>query len=349
MQPVSGGPTPPAGASTTLPRTSPNQANLTASQQYASLPLQASIPKTQASQSSMTDKMENTPSATSQLSVPTYASEMDGAPTQPLQSNASPAKFATLPTQSTFINQGSYPAAVPATVHYAVQVPNYGIPPLPQTAPPPPPHISFPPFTEQSYTGHIPPSVPLPNYSTFPTETGAANKVNPLNSLQIGYSATGSLPFPPPSVTFSSSTGAGPSFTQAQYRQYSTFLPSTTTSSTEGTVPPPSHSLYSQYSTLPPSTTTSATKGALPSPSHTLYSQYSTLPPSTSTSSIEGAVPPQSHTLYSQYSTLPSSTTIHDEADIYSSTDDLLDPIARSRKPNARLSGKKIDPMEVGL
>jgi hypothetical protein len=26
-----------------------------------------------------------------------------------------------------------------------------------------------------------------------------------------------------------------------------------------------------------------------------------------------------------------------------------LDPIARSRKPNARLSGKKIDPMEVGL
>ncbi|XP_046396097.1 protein lap4-like isoform X3 [Ischnura elegans] len=36
-----------------------------------------------------------------------------------------------------------------------------------------------------------------------------------------------------------------------------------------------------------------------------------------------------------------------DVEDAYSSTEDLLEPIARSRKPNARLSGKKINPLEA--
>ncbi|XP_071451174.1 protein lap4 isoform X3 [Hetaerina americana] len=36
-----------------------------------------------------------------------------------------------------------------------------------------------------------------------------------------------------------------------------------------------------------------------------------------------------------------------DIEDAYSSTEDLLEPIARSRKPNARLSGKKINPLEA--
>jgi hypothetical protein len=58
---------------------SPNQANLTESQQYATLPLQASIPKTQALQSHAAEKMKNTPSATSNPSVPAYASALDGA------------------------------------------------------------------------------------------------------------------------------------------------------------------------------------------------------------------------------------------------------------------------------
>lgn len=43
---------------------------------------------------------------------------------------------------------------------------------------------------------------------------------------------------------------------------------------------------------------------------------------------------------------LPHPTNMSDEEELYSSTDDLLDPIARSRIPNARLSGKKINPME---
>jgi hypothetical protein len=81
---------------------------------------------------------------------------------------------------------------------------------------------------------------------------------------------------------------------------------------------------------------TSSTRGAALPRSHTLYSQYSALPHSASSPFSEGA-------------TLPPSASIHDESEAYSSTDDLLDPIARSRKPNARLSGKKIDPMEVGL
>lgn len=402
MQSVSGGSTPLAGASTTLPRTSPNQANPTASQQYATLPLQASIPKTQALQSHVTEKVENAPSATCQPSVSAYASALDGAATHLVQSSASPAKYASLPTQTTFINQGSYSAAVPATVHYAVQVPNYGIPPLPQMAPPPPPHVC-PPFPDVLYTEHASPSIPVPN-STFPTQTDAANKDNPLNNLQIGYSAGSSVPVPSPSAAFNLSTeetvkpssqtqyrqysthpnpsasssveGVVPPQSQTLYSQYSPLPPFTTSSSVEEAVPPQSHTLYSQYSTLPPSANSSSTAGAAPSQSHSLYSQYSALPPSATSLSTAGAGPaqsqslysqysalspsnivafterailPPSDTLYSQYSTLPPSTATCDEADIYSSTDDLLDPIARSRKPNARLSGKKINPMEVGL
>ena len=489
MQPVSGGATPLAGASATLPRTSPNQANPTASQQYATLPLHASIPKTEASQSCTAMKMENAPSATSQSSIPAFASTLDDSVTHSVQSNASTANYAALHTQSTFINQGSYPTAVPATVHYAVQVPNYGIPPLPQIAPPPPVNVSFPsqshtghfsssvpplpptapppsvsvsfpsqlhtghfpssipslPQTapppppnlsfhsvadDQSHTSHFPLSIPVPNYSTYTTPTNTANDGNPLNSLPVGYSATGSVPGPPSLVNLISTEGAGPPHSYRLYSQYSTLSPSATTSSTEGgvpqhahtpynhyaTLPPPaitstskgdvpfsSNTPYSQYSTHQPSTSTTSTEGNVPPQSHTphsqystfplstttsstektvlqqsyasysqssvaplstttsfteiaalpqaqsLYSQYSALPPTTSTSVSDEAIPPSSHSLYRQYSTLPPSITTHDEADIYSSTDDLLDPIARSRKPNARLSGKKIDLMEVGL
>lgn len=380
MQPVSGGANPLAGVSTTLPRTSPNQANLTASQQYATLPLQASIPKTQASLSHAAAKTENTPSATSHSSVPPYASALDGSVTQSVQPSASPAAH---PTQSTFINQGSYSTAVPATVHYTVQVPNYSIPPLPQAAP-------------------LPPPISLLNYSTFTAHADAENKNNPLNSLHTGYSAVGSLPQPLSSVTFNSSSeqAVQPS-PQTQYRQYSTTVPpSTATYFTEEAIPPSSHTLYSQYSSIPPSTSISSTEGNISSPSHSQYNQYSTVLPSTFATSTDGTIPLTSHTLHnqhstlppsgatsstkapvlsrtrtlysqysalplssstsfteeapshtlcSQYSTLPPSTSIHDEEDHYSSTDDLLDPIARSRKPNARLSGKKIDPMEVGL
>lgn len=352
MQSVSGGATPLAAASTTLPRTSPNQANLTASQQYATMPLQASIPKTQASQSRIAEKMENTSSAASQPIVPAYASALDGAPVHPMQSSTTPAKYAALPAQTACINQGSYSATVPATVHYTVQVPTYGIPPLPPTVPPPPPpsHV-VPPFPDESYTECASSSIPVPNYSTFPTQTDAANKDHQLNSLHIGYTAGSSLPVPSPSVTLSSSTEEAiqPS-SQTQYRQYSTLLNPTTLSVTERAgPPPPSHTLHSQHSTFPPSVTTSSIERAVPPHSHPLYSQYSALPASTTNSFTETAVLSPSHTLYSQYSTLPPTTVTHDEADIYSSTDDLLDPIARSRKPNARLSGKKIDPMEVGL
>ena len=432
MQPVSGGATPLAGASATLPRTSPNQANPTASQQYATLPKHVIIPKTEASESSTAVKMENAQPATSQSSIPVFASALDDSVTQSVQSSTSTADYAALHLQSTFINQGSYPTAVPATVHYAVQLQNYGVPPLPQTAPPPPPaSVSFP---SQSHTGHFPSSihtlpqtapppppnlsfqsipddhrshfplsVPVPNYSTYPTHSNTANEGNPRNSLPVGYSATGSVPGPPSSVNLVSSEGAGPPHTYRPYSQYSTLPSSTTTSSTEGDIPQQSHTPYSHYATLPPLAITSTSKGDVPFSSHSPYSQYSTHQPFTTTTSTDRTVPPQSHTtysqssmaplstttssteiaalpraqalysqysalppgtstsffdettspsshsLYSQYSTLPPSTTSHDEADIYSSTDDLLDPIARSRKPNARLSGKKIAVKEVGL
>lgn len=151
MQPVSGGATPLAGASATLPRTSPNQANPPASQQYATLPKLVTIPKTAASQSYTAVKMENAQSATSQSSIPAFASALGDSVMQPVQSNASTANYAALHLQSTFINQGSYPTAIPATVHYAVQVPNYGIPPLPQTVPPPPASVSFLSFTHRTF------------------------------------------------------------------------------------------------------------------------------------------------------------------------------------------------------
>ena len=151
MQPVSGGATPLAGASATLPRTSPNQANPPASQQYATLPKLVTIPKTEASQSCTAVKMENARSATSQSSIPAFASALDNSVTQPVQFSTSTADYAALHLQSTFINQGSYPTAVPATVHYAVQVPNYGIPPLPQTVPPPPASVSFLSFTHRTF------------------------------------------------------------------------------------------------------------------------------------------------------------------------------------------------------
>ncbi|PNF31126.1 hypothetical protein B7P43_G15522 [Cryptotermes secundus] len=375
--PVSGGANPLAGVSTTLPRTSPNQANLTASKQNATLPLQASIPKTQASLSHAVAKTENTPSATTHSSVPVYASALDGTVTHSVQSSALPAAH---PMHSTFINQGSYSTAVPATVHYTVQVPNYSIPPLPQTAP-------------------LPPPISLLNYSTITAHTDAENKNNPVNSLHTGYSAVGSLPQPLSSVTFNSSSeqAVQPS-PQTQYKQYSTtFPPSTASYFTEEAISPSSHTLYSQYSSIPPSTSTSttstsftegnisapsrslcnqysavlpSTEATIPPTSHTLHNQHSALPPSSATSSTKGPVhsrtrtlysqysalpltsstsfteEPPLHTLYSQYSPLPPSTGVHDEEDPYSSTDDLLDPIARSRKPNARLSGKKIDLME---
>jgi hypothetical protein len=434
MQPVSGGATLLAGASATLPRTSPNQANPTASQQYATLPLHASVPKTEASQSYTAVKMENAPSATSQPSIPAYASALDDSVTHSVQSSAPTAKYATPHTQSTVINQGSYPAAVPVTVHYSVQVPTYGIPPLPQTAPPPrpasvsfpshshtglfpssipplpqtvpppPPNVSFPSQShtghfrssitplpqaaappppnvsfysrpDSSHTGHFTPSIPVPNYSTYATQTNAANDGNPLNGLPVGYSAAGSIPVPPSSTNFSLTEGTAPPQSYGLYSQYSILPSSTTISSAEGDIPQQSHTPYSQYSTLPTSTTTLSTEQTVPTQSHTpysqystlptstttsysettvlpqaqsLYSQYSALPPATSTSFSDEAIPPASQSLYSQYSTLSLSATTHDDADIYSSTDDLLDPIARSRKPNARLSGRKIDPMEVG-
>ena len=462
MQPVSDGATLLAGASATLPRTSPNQANPTASQQYATLPKHVIIPKTEASQSRTAVKTENAQSATSQSSIPAFASAPDVSVTQSVQSSASTANYAAPHLQSTFINQGSYPTAVPATVHFAVQVPNYGIPPLPhaapplpppasvsfpsqshtghfpssihplpQTAPPPPPNISFHSIPDdQSRRSHSPLSVPVLNYSTYPTQTNTANVGNPQNSLPVGYRASGSVPGPPSSVNLISSEGAGPPHSYRLYSQYNTLPSSTTTSSTEedipqqshtpyyryatlsprainstskgdvpfsshlpysqysthqtfttttptdGTVPPHSHTPRSQYSTFPLSTTTTSTDGTVPPPSHTpyshssmaplssttsfteaatlpqaqsLYSQYSALPPGTSTTISDETTPPSSHSLYSQYSTLPPSITSRDEADVYSSTDDLLDPIARSRKPNARLSGKKIALMEVGL
>ena len=458
MQPVSGGATPLAGASATLPRTSPNQANPPASQQYATLPKHVIIPKTEASQSCTAVKMENTKSATSQSSIPAFASKLDDSVTQSVQSRASTVDYAALHLQSTVINQGSYSTAVPATVHYAVQVPNYGVPPLPQTAPPPPPaSVSFPSqshtghfpstvpplpqtappppsvsvsFPSQSHTSHFPLSVPVPNYSSYPTQTNTANESNPLNSLPVGYSVTGSVPGPPSSVNLISSAGSGPPHSYRLYNQYSTLPSSTTTSSTKGDIPQQSHTPYYNYATLPslaitstskgdvplsspspyspysthrPFTTTTSTDRSVPPHSHTPHSQYFTFPLSTTTTSTEKTVPPQSHTiysqssmaplstatsfteiaavaqaqsLYSQYSSLPPgistsfsdettppssqsfysqdsalppSITSRDEADIYSSTDDLLDPIARSRKPNARLYGKKNAVMEVGL
>ena len=428
MQPVSGGATPLAGASATLPRTSPNQANPPASQQYATLPKHVIIPKTEASQSCTAVKMENTKSATSQSSIPAFASKLDDSVTQSVQSRASTVDYAALHLQSTVINQGSYSTAVPATVHYAVQVPNYGVPPLPQTTPPPPSvSVSFP---SQSHTSHFPLSVPVPNYSSYPTQTNTANESNPLNSLPVGYSVTGSVPGPPSSVNLISSAGSGPPHSYRLYNQYSTLPSSTTTSSTKGDIPQQSHTPYYNYATLPslaitstskgdvplsspspyspysthrPFTTTTSTDRSVPPHSHTPHSQYFTFPLSTTTTSTEKTVPPQSHTiysqssmaplstatsfteiaavaqaqsLYSQYSSLPPgistsfsdettppssqsfysqdsvlppSITSPDEADIYSSTDDLLDPIARSRKPNARLYGKKNAVMEVGL
>jgi len=435
MQPVPGGTTPLAGASATLPRTSPNQANPTVSQQYATLPTHVIIPKTEASQSCTAVKMENAQSATSQSSIPAFASALDNSVTQPVQSSASTADYAALHLQPTFINQGSYPTAVPATVHYAVQVPNYGIPPLPQIAPPPPPSASVS-FPSHSHTGHFPSSIhplsqtapppapnlsfysipdnqshisqfplsfPVPNYSTYPTHSNTANESNPLNSLPVGYSATGTVPGPPSSVNLISNEGPEPPHSYRPYSQYSSLRSSTTTSSTEGdipqqshipychyatlpplaitstrkggvpfssyspysqysthqpfttttsthrTVPPQSHTTYSQSSTAPLSTTTSSTEIAALPQAQALYSQYSALPPGTSTSFSDETKSPSSHSLYSQYSTIPPSITSHDKADIYSSTDDLLDPIALSRKPNARLSGKKIAVMEVGL
>jgi hypothetical protein len=470
--PVSGGATLLAGASATLPRTSPNQANPPASQQYATLPKHVTIPKTEASQSCTAVKMENAQSATSQSSIPAFASALDNSVTQPVQSSASTADYAALHLQSTVINQGSYPTAVPATVHYAVQVANYGVPPLPQTAPPPPPppasvsfpsqshtahfRSSFPPlpqippppppasvsfpsqshtgqfrsslpplpqtpppppsasvsfpsqshtgqfrsslpplpqtpppppsasvsFPSQSHTGHFPSSIhplpqtapppppnlsfhsmpdgqshtshfpmsfPLPDYSTYPTHSNTANEGNPRNSLPVGYSVPFSSPSPysqclthQPFTTTTSTDGTVPPHSHTPHSQHSTFPLSTTTTFTDRTVPPQSQTTYSQSSMAPLSTTTAFTEIASLPQAQSLYSQYSALPPGTSTSFSDETKSPSSHSLYSQYSTLPPSITSHDEADIYSSTDDLLDPIARSRKPNARLSGKKI-------
>ena len=163
MQPVTGGANPLAGASATLPCTSPYQANPTASKQYATLRLHVIIPKTEASQSRTTVKMEN-----AQSSIPAFTSALDDSVTQSVQSSASTVVCAALHLQSTFKNQGSYPTAIPVTVHYAVQVPNYGIPALPQTAPPPPPaSVSFP---SQPHTGHFPSSVPtLPKTAPPPS------------------------------------------------------------------------------------------------------------------------------------------------------------------------------------
>jgi hypothetical protein len=386
MQPVSGGAIHLAGASTTLPRTSPNQANLTASQHYATLPLQASIPRTRASPSHTVAKAENAPTATSESPVPAHASAPDATSTHPAQPSAS----AVHPMQSALINQGSYSTTVPATVHYTVEVPNYSIPPLPPTLPPPPPLVRFPPFIDRSRAGNVPPPTSVLNYSTFPAHSDAENKNNFLHSPHAAYSAVASLPDPLPSPALSSSTeqavdtqdrqyststvasAAGASLPQshALCSQYSNIPPSASISSIEGKVSAPSHSVYSQYSGGLPPAAPASTEGAALSPSHTLHDRHCALPHSGVTSSAKGAVLPRSHTLYSQYSALPRSTSsllneeaippshtstlpppasTPDESDAYSSTDDLLDPIARSRKPNARLSGKKIDPMEVGL
>jgi len=76
MQPVSSGATHLAGASATLPHMSPNQANPTASQQYATLPKHVIIPKTAPSQSCTAVKMENAQPATSQSSIPAFASAL---------------------------------------------------------------------------------------------------------------------------------------------------------------------------------------------------------------------------------------------------------------------------------
>ncbi|XP_049827545.1 protein lap4 isoform X8 [Schistocerca gregaria] len=52
--------------------------------------------------------------------------------------------------------------------------------------------------------------------------------------------------------------------------------------------------------------------------------------------------------LYSRYSTLPpSNNSERVDSEAFSSVEDLLDPIARSKKPNARLSSKKTDAIEA--
>ncbi|XP_068081480.1 protein lap4 isoform X2 [Anabrus simplex] len=71
-------------------------------------------------------------------------------------------------------------------------------------------------------------------------------------------------------------------------------------------------------------------------------------PPLHNTMGLSHSYPTQP--LYSRYSTLPPSvpnSNMPAEPDVYSSTEDLLDPIARSRKPSARLTAKKIDSSEV--
>lgn len=340
MQPVSGGATPLAGASATLPRTSPNQANPTASQQYATLPLHASISKTEASESHTAVKMGKAPSAASQSSIPAYASALDDPVTHSVQTNASTAKYEALHTHSTVINQGSYSTAVPATVHYAVQVPNYGIPPLLQPAPPPlPSNVSFP---SQSHAGHFPSSIPPlpqtaqppPSSVSFPSQSHAEHFPSSIPPLSQTAAPPPNVSFPSQSHTghFSSSIPTLPQTASLPPLSLSlnSFADHPHTSHFPPSIPVPNYSTYpvqtneanegNALNSLPvgynaagsvPGTRSSvnfsSAEGAGPPQSYRLYNQYSTLPLSTTTSSAED-VPQQSHTPHGQYATLPPST-----------------------------------------
>ncbi|XP_069692497.1 protein lap4 isoform X4 [Periplaneta americana] len=215
-----------------VPKPPPFQANLAPQASVpkpppfqANLAPQASVPKPPPFQANLASQANAPQTPATTPFQANLASQQHTLPSTLYQTGPAPHQYTALPAhasvppyaQSTLINQGSYPATVPATVHYAVQVPSYGMPPAPDSTLP----LGIPVVGE----GHAP---PIPNYSTFPSQDNTNQPLSNMTSAAI----------------------------------------------------------------------------------------------------------------------LPHPTNMSDEEELYSSTDDLLDPIARSRIPNARLSGKKINPME---
>ncbi|KAJ9582199.1 hypothetical protein L9F63_003465, partial [Diploptera punctata] len=198
-----------------------------------------------------------------------------------------------------------------------------------------------------------PPPPPPPNFSTHPLQTIKSHPVhNPHNlppppppsisPLQSHPVPTHNLPPPPTSI---SPLQSHPIHTPRN-------LPSSP--------PPPLISpLQSRPKPSPPPPPITSPKSRSNITSHNLPPP----PPPPSLTSLQSRpvarppdLPPPVPSYQSPLQTFPTErekshthpqTTKTREDDLDSSIEDLLDPIARSRKPNARLSGKKINPSEM--
>ncbi|PSN47831.1 hypothetical protein C0J52_16447 [Blattella germanica] len=292
-------PIPNAGNATTLPCTAPSQAP--SSKQNSTLPSLAtsiaSLPK-QSTVTEMLTKEEITPLASPLPKNKEQAFMYEESPAPPPNYDTHPLSpglhqtispilssnlHTTYPAEATFVDQGSYSTSVPATVHYTVSVPKFGLSQAPLNFPPPDTIY----LKESDFTRQIHHASESPIFQNTNTS---------IHQIRLPHPET--------------------SYMQKTDEPLSQNLP---------------HSISSSAPVKP---TICKTKP------HNLYST------SRISESVTGTVIPQYLPPALHNHSKPTRTS--EEADLNSSIEDLLDPIARSRKPNARLSGKKINPDEVG-